>query len=329
VQEVPRPEPGACEALCELLYGAVCSGTDRHLLAGDPPFCHWLQPPFILGHESIGRVVEVGPSVRHLQPGDLVTRVGCPAVEGLNSGWGGFAEYGIATDWQALREDGREPGEWAGATAQQTLPAGTDPAAATLFITWRETLSYSRRLGLGAGDRVLVIGSGGNGLAFASHARNLGAATVALLGAAAREPAARRAGAGVFIDYRDPAAWDAAAAAAPEGYDFAIDAVGKAGPADRALELLAPDGTIAIYGMDEAGQVRLTPTASRGSFTVYRGHYDEAEVHAEVCELHATGRLDASVWLDLENPYPLARIGEAFADAAARRSVKPLIRLQP
>jgi light-regulated signal transduction histidine kinase (bacteriophytochrome) len=35
---------------------------------------------------------------------------------------------------------------------------------AAMFTTWRETLSFITRMGVSAGMKVLVIGSGGNGL---------------------------------------------------------------------------------------------------------------------------------------------------------------------
>jgi NADPH:quinone reductase-like Zn-dependent oxidoreductase len=71
-----------------------------------------------------------------------------------------------------------------------------------MMITWRETLSYISRMGVGEGARVLVLGSGGNGNAFVAHARNLGAQTVALTGSAPREEVARQIGATHFLDYR-------------------------------------------------------------------------------------------------------------------------------
>ncbi len=96
VHDIPMPQPGAYEVLCELLFGATCTGTDLHLINYDPPFCGWINLPAIPGHESIGRVVETGPKVRNFKTGDLLTRVGAPASAGLDAAWGGFAEFGIS-----------------------------------------------------------------------------------------------------------------------------------------------------------------------------------------------------------------------------------------
>ncbi|MGB2820620.1 MAG: alcohol dehydrogenase catalytic domain-containing protein, partial [Phycisphaerae bacterium] len=193
VRDVPEPRMGEYDALCEILYGAMCSGTDTHIVECNFP---WLSPrPTVLGHESIARVVEVGGKVRSLKPGDLLTRVGTTPVGRYSVTWGGFAEYGIATDYRACRADGLPAEQWHAARVQRVLPPGTDPAAATMVITWRETCSYANRIGIPDAGRVLVIGSGGNGLAYAAHAAVAGCEQVAMIGSAGREDNARRAGA--------------------------------------------------------------------------------------------------------------------------------------
>lgn len=327
VREVPEPKIGPYEALCAQLFGATCTGTDSHLIHGRFPWNNAY--PFVLGHESVGRVVEVGSKVRHLKPGDVVTRVGWhgDANSGVHSTWGGFAEWGVAVDWRAMQEDGRPEQEWRRWRIHQTVPPDLDPRAATMFVTWRETFSCAWRMGFRDGGRVLILGSGGNGLAFASHARNLGASVVALTGAPGREASARAAGATLYVDYASPDPIGRLRDAQSEGFDFVIDAVGRAGMLDDALPLCAKGGTLALYGIDEIQKVQLTPDRARGSFTFYKGGYDEAEAHEAVVDLMRSGKLDAGVWLDLQRPYPLERIGEAFEALGRREAVKALIRL--
>ena len=320
VRDLPEPKHGVYEARCQMLDGSVCAGTDTHLVQGHPPFCHWVQYPIILGHESVGRVVAVGGKVRNLKPGDVITRVGCPAVGDVTPGWGGFAEVGIATDWRAMQEDG--VAGWQDKTVQQILPADIDPAVGTLFITWRETLSYVTRMGFRPGVSVLVLGSGGNGLAFVSHARNLGATRVAMVGSAARAADATKAGATEYHDYRREDAWKPLAGS----FDFVIDSVGAATNVQRGQQCLKAGGTIGIYGLDEAGKISLTPG---NTFTFYGGGYDEAEAHEAVLKFYRAGKLNPAVWIDRSRTFTLADINQAFAAVASRQLVKPLVKLLP
>ena len=88
VKDAPEPAVGEYECLCELLYGATCSGTDLHMLAGRLPFP--IPYPTVFGHESVGRVLRTGSKVRNFKAGDLISRVGVPASDNFGSSWGGL-----------------------------------------------------------------------------------------------------------------------------------------------------------------------------------------------------------------------------------------------
>ncbi len=325
VHEVPMPEVGDYYALCEILYGATCSGTDMHIIKGR--FAFGVDYPTILGHESTGRAIEVGAKVRNIKVGDLISRVGTPAVGGYSSTWGGFAEFGLACDHQAAEEDGRPREEWYHDRRQQSLPPDIDPARATMIITWRETFSYITRMGVGAGASLLVIGSGGNGLSFAAHGANLGSSPVVMIGSPQREKVGRASGVTDYFSYKTEDVHAAVKEAYPEGFDFIIDAVGKQGMLDAALSHVKDGGTVSIYGVDDYGSCTLNPVNAPGSFTYSNPGYDEAEVHQQIVEFVQQGKLDASIWLGLENLFSLEEINQAFAAVEQRQFVKALVRI--
>jgi D-arabinose 1-dehydrogenase-like Zn-dependent alcohol dehydrogenase len=328
VWDIPLPELGEYDALCQLLYGATCTGTDRHLIHGRFPW--GVDYPTVLGHESIGRVIEVGPKVRHFRVGDLITRVGTVASPGgdYHVHWGGFAEYGLARDHWAMARDGRPAAEWAGSRWNQVLPPDFDPAAATMMTTWRETLSYLNRMHFTRGATMLVIGTGGNGLSFAAHAANLGAARVAVIGSRIREDVARRIGVTDFFDYQAADLPATVKNAFPQGFDFIIDAVGKSNSLDEALPFIKRGGTVGIYGIDEYHAQRICPDRAPGSFTFARNGYDEAETHQQVIDFVRLGKLDAGAWLtNLDAPFPLACINDAFEALERREMVKAVVKL--
>lgn len=65
------PKPAANEALVRVEYVGVC-GSDIHYYENGGIGPNIVKPPFVLGHEAGGTVVEVGTSVTHLKPGDRV-----------------------------------------------------------------------------------------------------------------------------------------------------------------------------------------------------------------------------------------------------------------
>lgn len=327
VTETPEPQVGEYDALCELLYGATCAGTDTHLIACHKPFCNWVRTPFILGHESVGRVVKIGKKVRNFRVGDVVTRVGAPGGHGLNVGWGGFAGMGLARDHWAMAIDGLPRNQWTHYRVNQVVHPSIDPTVAPMFTTWRETLSTSIRLGIGAGSAVLIAGSGGNGLAFAVHARNLGAKVIVMLGSSRVEHLAREAGVSHYVEYQSPDIVKQLAGVLPDGVDFAIDTVGKSGVADQLLPAIRHGGKYLTYGMDEIDAIRFNPALARGEFTVMPCSYDEAETHQQVSEFVLQGKLDAKLWYDAANPCPLENIPDAFVKIRNREALKVLVKL--
>ncbi len=328
VREVHEPVMGDYDALCEILYGATCTGTDGHLIRGRFPWP--ISYPTVLGHESVGRVSAVGPKVRNYRVGDLVTRVGTPASPRgeYGSSWGGFAEVGVARDHWAMQADGRPESEWRGSRWNQVLPPHFDPAAATMITTWRETLSYLTRMGFRAGSTLLVVGSGGVGLSYAVHAAQLGATRVAMIGSAARGDTARALGVTDFFDYRTEKLVDVVRSACSIPFDYIIDALGRRTSLDEVLPLVRSGGTAGIYGIDDYWNWQINPGRVRGGFTFYNGGYDEAETHQRVVEMVMQGKLDARCWLNLDTPYPLDDIAKAFAALGRRELVKALIRIK-
>jgi len=326
VVDIPQPAVGPYDCLVEVLYGATCTGTDLHIINNTFPWP--IKYPTILGHESVGRVIEVGPKVHNLRLGDVVTRVSTPPVGQFDVNWGGFAQYAIARDHFAMAADGLPAEQWTPYRTTRVLPPCIDPAGATMIITWRETLSYLMKMGAVAGQSMLVLGSGGNGLSFVAHAANRGSTAVAMVGSQSRAASAKAVGATHFYSYSDTGWLDRAAAEHAQGFDFIVDAVGKEGMANQALPLLADGGTIGIYGLDNYGKCLLDPLRARGSFRVNSLAYDEAQAHDAIIQDVLMGKLKASNWMDLSHPYDLKDIAAAYQALASRKAIKSLVRVK-
>jgi L-iditol 2-dehydrogenase len=192
--EKPVPRPGPAEVLVRVDAIAVCA-TDieiiRHgvpaMIDGDLPF----NKNFTPGHEYMGTVVQLGPSVDEFQIGDRVAvevHAGCGRCprcrEGmytscLNYGYrekghrangfstdGGFAEYAVNSLNTIIH-----------------IPDDMTDAEATLIVT-AGTAMYGLDVmgGIIAGEGVVVIGPGPIGLMGVGVAKALGAQPVILTG---------------------------------------------------------------------------------------------------------------------------------------------------
>ena len=70
-EDRPIPVPKDDEVLVKIEYVGVC-GSDLHYYERGRIGNYIVEPPFVLGHESGGTVVEVGSAVKHLKVGDKV-----------------------------------------------------------------------------------------------------------------------------------------------------------------------------------------------------------------------------------------------------------------
>lgn len=70
-EERPIPSPKDDEVLVKLEYVGIC-GSDLHYYEHGRIGDYIVEPPFVLGHEPGGVVVEVGKNVTHLKVGDRV-----------------------------------------------------------------------------------------------------------------------------------------------------------------------------------------------------------------------------------------------------------------
>ena len=68
-RDIPKPKDN--EVLVKLEYVGVC-GSDLHYYEHGAIGNFIVKPPFVLGHECSGTVVEIGNKVKHLKVGDRV-----------------------------------------------------------------------------------------------------------------------------------------------------------------------------------------------------------------------------------------------------------------
>src|SRR6202050_3035807 len=75
LDDVPVPEIGINDVLIEILRTGIC-GTDVHIYNWDAWAQKTIPVPMVVGHEFVGRIVEVGSNVQDFAVGDLVSGEG-------------------------------------------------------------------------------------------------------------------------------------------------------------------------------------------------------------------------------------------------------------
>jgi L-iditol 2-dehydrogenase len=187
VEEDLRPTPGPDEILVRARACGICSGDIM-------PWYIRRKAPLVLGHEPVGVVAEVGPSVTAFRPGERVfVHHHAPCFECAPCRRG---EYVQCATWRATR---LVPGGMAeyfvvGAHNQRDtlrLPAAVADAAGVLIEPAACVVKSLRRSGLKPGETILVIGLGIMGMMHVVLARHLGAGRI--IGADLFETRARRA----------------------------------------------------------------------------------------------------------------------------------------
>ena len=75
MEECPRPAIGINDVVIRVLRTGIC-GTDLHIYNWDEWAQRTIPVPMIIGHEFVGRIVEVGANVNDFHEGDIVSGEG-------------------------------------------------------------------------------------------------------------------------------------------------------------------------------------------------------------------------------------------------------------
>jgi Zn-dependent alcohol dehydrogenase len=329
--EIPCPEPGPYEALVRTEAACLCNATDRKLVDGHFPGVETY--PLLLGHESAGIVEAVGAKVRSFKVGDrviggLLLRPTDPAYA---SGWGGFSEYTLAGDHQAMIEDGVALPEHGYAEVfeiMRTVPQDIPVEAAVLLCTWREVYAAFGDFNLHAGQDILVFGAGPVGLSFVSFARLLGLRSIAVVEfqAEKRELALRMGASEVY----SPEEMESVRSKWAGRLDAVIDAVGRESVINASLPLVKMGGSICVYGVVDQPVIQLHKYEGPYNFNLlvhqWPTRFREAAAQEPLCEWIRQGKISHSDFLSVE--FPIQQISAAFENSRTGKPIKTLLRYE-
>ena len=253
LEEIAEPQVSAGEVKIRVRNCSTC-GTDVKISRSGHPN---MTPPQVMGHEIAGEIVDIGEGVESWTAGDRVQVIaaipdgtcadclaGRPTVcaHQLSMGYqfpGGFAEYMIVPR-EVLQVDGLN-----------RIPEGLGFAEASLAEPLACVLNGQELARVGAGDVVVIIGSGPIGCLHVRLARSRGAATIILvdLNTERLTKAADlvRPDLAISSESIDPVA-AVLEATGGRGADVVITAAASGAAQEQGLRMLARRGRLSLFG---------------------------------------------------------------------------------
>jgi L-iditol 2-dehydrogenase len=338
---VGEVQDATCPAEGTLLRVTACGicGTDvRAFFNGD----RRISPPWVLGHEISGEVVEIGERARAemeqagIGRGDhvhCISTLWCGRCRMCRSGnehlcvkheLMGFDYQGAYAEFVAIPE-----------IALKNLfeiPESLSDEEATFADPLSDAICGHKDIGVELDDSVVVIGAGPVGTAHAAISRLEGAGEVLLLEAAAeRLELARQILGDERCSYVDVSHQDAVEAVrrATEGIgaDVVIVACSSDRAQEQAMEMAAPRGRVLFFGGLPKGTTHI-------NFPSNVLHYQEVQVHGSYAsrhrdQVHALDMLASGVGglrRVISDVVDLDGAAEAFTRIRAGRALKIVVR---
>ncbi|HTV46499.1 MAG TPA: S-(hydroxymethyl)glutathione dehydrogenase/class III alcohol dehydrogenase [Stellaceae bacterium] len=351
VETVDLDGPRAGEVLIEVKATGICH-TDQYTLSGADPEGLF---PAILGHEGAGIVVEIGPDVRSLKPGDHVIPLytpECRQCEACLSGKTNLCTAIRATQGQGLMPDGTSRFSLGGKPILHYMGTSTFanftvlPEIAVAKI--REDAPFDRvcyigcgvTTGIGAvintakvepGAKVVIFGLGGIGLNVVQGSRLVGADMIVGVDLnPARKALAERFGMTHFVNPREVQGdlVSYLVDLTKGGADYSFECIGNVQTMRQALECCHRGwGVATIIGVAGAGQEISTRPFQLVTGRVWKGTaFGGAKGRTDVPKI-VDWYMDGKINIDdlITHRLPLERINDGFELMKSGQSIRSVV----
>lgn len=259
----PIPQPKDNEVLVKLEYVGIC-GSDLHYYESGRIGDYIVKPPFVLGHEPGGTVVEVGKKVTHLKPGDRVALEPgktCGHCEFCKTGRYNLCPDvvffatppidGVFQEYVAHEED-----------LCFKLPENVSTMEGALIEPLAVGFHAAKQGGAEMGKTAVVTGSGCIGLVSMMALKALGVTEVYVVDIMQKRlNKAFELGASAVINGKEKnAVEEVFRLTGGRGCDIVIDTSGTEICVRQGIEMLVKDGTLVLVGYSASGNMNL-PTS--------------------------------------------------------------------
>ncbi|HYV32941.1 MAG TPA: L-threonine 3-dehydrogenase [Candidatus Binatia bacterium] len=253
LEETARPPIGINDVLIRVDRTGIC-GTDVHIYQWDAWAQKTIPVPMVVGHEFVGRIVEVGANVTDFHPGDLVSGEGhvvCGRCRNCLAG-----RRHLCADTKGIGVN--RPGAFAEYLALPMTNVwhhseGVDPDVAAIFDPFGNAVHTALSFPV-LGEDVLITGAGPIGIMAAAIARHAGARFVVITDLNDyRLGLARQLGATVALNVRAGKLSEVQRQLGmKEGFDVGLEMSGNPAAFRDMIDNLCHGGKIAMLGIPSA-----------------------------------------------------------------------------
>lgn len=321
INEEFNGKPGAGQAVVRVKAVGIC-GTDLHIFKEGRAD---VQLPRVMGHELSGEVVEIGPGVENVQPGDRVCMdpvISCGHCALCESGHPNICAevkcYGVQVD------GGYQDYIVVDAAKLYRFPDKLSYVEAALAEPFSVAAQILSRANLQAGEKLVVIGAGTIGLCVAQAAKGLGAQVLISDVVDAKLELARSFSCDAIVNSKKEDLEDAVRAFAPKYIDVIIDCVGAVPLLEQTIAMATPMTRIVCIGFD-GREARLYPVNVTKKELTIVGSRMNALKFPMVMDWMENDVVNPATMVSAE--FPVEEIQQAFEYALSHpESIKTIIR---
>lgn len=328
IEEVPVPVPKAGEVLVAMKSVGVC-GSDVHFYEAGRIGSFVVRKPMILGHESAGDIVRLGPGVKGLKVGDRVAvepGVPCRKCEFCRSG-----RYNLCPDvvfYACPPYDGAYcEYQVAAADFVFKLPANVSYDEGAMIEPLAVGMHACNRAHVGPGDSVAVLGSGPIGLVSLQSARARGAARLIAVDVDARRlQLAKKLGATDVVNAsRTDAVREIHRLTDGAGADVVLETAGAVPTAQQTVACAKNGGRIVLVGMPLTDRFEMPIIDAIVKEVSISGLFRYANMYPPAIALVSRGAVDVKSMITKR--FRLEAVPEAlgFAHRQGKKAVKIMI----
>ena len=329
-EERDIPQPKDDEVLVKLEYVGIC-GSDLHYYESGAIGDYVVKPPFVLGHEPGGTVVEVGKNVTHLKVGDRV------ALEpGKTCGHCEFCKtgrYNLCPDVVFFATPPVD-GVFQEYVAHEAglcfkLPDNVSTMEGALIEPLAVGFHAARQGGAQAGQVAVVTGAGCIGLVSMMALKAMGVSKVYSVDVMDKrlDKALELGADGVINGSREDAVKKVMELTGGLGCDLVIETAGTEITTRQAVQMTKKGATIVLVGYSKTGEIKMPISLALDKELTFKTVFRYRHIYPMAIDAVASGRVNLKGIVT--NEFALDDIQEAMDESVNNKAdiVKAVVKI--